>query len=492
MKKTLLVIVGMVLVTPFFVSAEVLTNQDTQVQSSCVTLTKTMSLGSTDRRTNGEVSELQNFLIDGGYFVGIGNPLIGVFDSKTVVATKKFQSATGVATASTSGYGGVGSKSRAKIKAMTCRGVNATNSSVSTASIPTATLTVNGSTNLTANVGDVVDFVWSSANGTSWVVDVNSSGCITASENGSESNVKTASGHEPETLRGANAGCNYTLKYNVSGPGGIATATAYLHVREGETQIADVVDMGCLPGNKFSQTTGQPCGAATTEVVLSNNQSNLAPDIKFDTSKTDIRTGKTGDVIKITWSSVNAESCNLVTRDSWGKILEEVNRGTSGQETGSIVSLGGSTNFGKNPSFTFVCKNKYGESKKTITLNVIDAASPIVANTAISNNSVNSTIPSITIVSPNGGETYRNDGSPIEVFWKTNNVSSAQSLNLIRLRSYADGREYDLVQNTPNDGKELVYISPSIPVGSYTLEIKTYVGGVLVTDSSDSYFKIAQ
>ncbi|MDO8468494.1 MAG: ice-binding family protein [Candidatus Peribacter sp.] len=40
-----------------------------------------------------------------------------------------------------------------------------------------------------------------------------------------------------------------------------------------------------------------------------------------------------------------------------------------------------------------------------------------------------------------------------------------------------------------NDGHEVI-VPPSVPVGAYTLEIKTYVNGTLVMDSSDSYFKI--
>ena len=98
--------------------------------------------------------------------------------------------------------------------------------------------------------------------------------------------------------------------------------------------------------------------------------------------------------------------------------------------------------------------------------------------------------PSITVTSPNGGETYKNDGSSITVNWQTINVPLLQKLDVIRLRAYPNGQEYNLAYNVLNDGREVIVIPSSVPVGAYTLEIKTYVAGVLVFDASDSYFKI--
>ncbi len=100
------------------------------------------------------------------------------------------------------------------------------------------------------------------------------------------------------------------------------------------------------------------------------------------------------------------------------------------------------------------------------------------------------TQPSVTIISPNGGETYKNDGNPITVKWQTINVLSSQKFDIIRLRAYPNGREYNLVYDVLNDGQEIITIPASVPVGAYTLEIKTYVNGSLAMDASDSYFKI--
>ncbi len=101
-----------------------------------------------------------------------------------------------------------------------------------------------------------------------------------------------------------------------------------------------------------------------------------------------------------------------------------------------------------------------------------------------------STVPSIAIVSPNGGETYKKGGNPITVYWKTMNVSESQLLNTIRLRAYPDGQEYNLVFDAVNDGQEVVYIPSSVPSGAYTIEIKSDVNGTTIMDASDSYFKI--
>lgn len=101
------------------------------------------------------------------------------------------------------------------------------------------------------------------------------------------------------------------------------------------------------------------------------------------------------------------------------------------------------------------------------------------------------TQPSITIISPNGGGYYKNDGSQIDVTWKTTNVPSNQKFDVIRLREYPNGKEYNLVSGVVNDGNEKISIPKTVPAGAYTLEIKTYVGNTLVMDSSDSYFKIS-
>ena len=99
------------------------------------------------------------------------------------------------------------------------------------------------------------------------------------------------------------------------------------------------------------------------------------------------------------------------------------------------------------------------------------------------------TQPSITVLSPNGGEYFRT-GAAMTINWKTANVPASHTFDVIRLRAYPNGQEYNLVHNIANDGQEIITIPSSIPIGTYTLEIKSYFNGVLVMDASDSYFKI--
>lgn len=138
MKKILLIVAGVILVTPFFVSAQTaqLTDQFAGDQTTCVDLQYNMGYRSRDAKTNGEVSDLQDFLISQGYLSG--DPT-GYFGTATLAAVKKFQSAVGLGSAGVPGYGGVGPKTRANIKNMTCGGAN---TQVSTPTIHVATPTV--------------------------------------------------------------------------------------------------------------------------------------------------------------------------------------------------------------------------------------------------------------------------------------------------------------------------------------------------------------
>lgn len=97
--------------------------------------------------------------------------------------------------------------------------------------------------------------------------------------------------------------------------------------------------------------------------------------------------------------------------------------------------------------------------------------------------------PSITILSPNGGENYR-AGGQIEVKWETKMVPSTHELIGMRLRNVNSHSLYSLASNTLNDGREVVTIPTNVPDGSYTLEIKSYLNDVLVMDASDVSFTI--
>ncbi|MFZ2831626.1 MAG: peptidoglycan-binding domain-containing protein, partial [Minisyncoccia bacterium] len=64
-----------------------LTDQFTQVVSTCVSLQNNMWYKSRDSKTNGEVSDLQEFLISNSFLTGEPTGYFGVM---TVAAVKKF------------------------------------------------------------------------------------------------------------------------------------------------------------------------------------------------------------------------------------------------------------------------------------------------------------------------------------------------------------------------------------------------------------------
>ncbi|MEK7499220.1 MAG: PKD domain-containing protein, partial [Patescibacteria group bacterium] len=178
-----------------------------------------------------------------------------------------------------------------------------------------------------------------------------------------------------------------------------------------------------------------------------------------------------------TWTvtAYDRNGVNLYYYVTWGDEESEshVSAAGSAQQSGTFTHSYSRTGI-YTPTFTV--QNTSGQS----------------AQTSLSVNVGGVTTSSITVLSPNGGESYRkeNGGSTISVNWKTNNVSPSKIIDVIRLRAYSNGREYNLATSVLNDGQEVVVLPTSVPVGAYILEMKTYVGDTLVMDSSDNYFNI--
>ncbi len=88
------------------------------VPAGCLSLTKTMSIGSTDAKTKGEVTKLQTFLQGQGFFTNTGTT--GYFGTTTRAAVGAWQSAQGIVFPGDDGYGVTGPKTRAAIIVRTC------------------------------------------------------------------------------------------------------------------------------------------------------------------------------------------------------------------------------------------------------------------------------------------------------------------------------------------------------------------------------------
>ncbi|MFA6565250.1 MAG: hypothetical protein WCT48_00745, partial [Candidatus Paceibacterota bacterium] len=93
----------------------------------------------------------------------------------------------------------------------------------------------------------------------------------------------------------------------------------------------------------------------------------------------------------------------------------------------------------------------------------------------------------ITIISPNGGETWT-AGSLVYGKWSSN-LPPTHEIMTVRLRDSAS-REYDLINNIQNDGVELLTIPSTLATGAYRFEMKTAIGNQTVFDQSDGMINI--
>lgn len=83
--------------------------------AGCVTITQTLSLGSSDSYTGGQVSTLQRFLATAGYLSA--SDVVGYFGKATSAAVKRFQKTQGVPVS-----GVVGELTRAAVSRVSCSG----------------------------------------------------------------------------------------------------------------------------------------------------------------------------------------------------------------------------------------------------------------------------------------------------------------------------------------------------------------------------------
>ncbi|MDP3956174.1 MAG: peptidoglycan-binding domain-containing protein [bacterium] len=111
--------------------------------------------------------------------------------------------------------------------------------------------------------------------------------------------------------------------------------------------------------------------------------------------------------------------------------------------------------------------------------------SPIIAPAVT--NDVAPTDHSVAILSPNSGGEY-SMANPLYVTWTSSFQSSY--INVIRLRSVNSGVEYNLLNNTPNDGAQSVMVPSTVPGGLYYIEIKTQYNDITYFARSDGYIKL--
>ena len=98
-----------------------------------------------------------------------------------------------------------------------------------------------------------------------------------------------------------------------------------------------------------------------------------------------------------------------------------------------------------------------------------------------------STAPIITVISPNGGETFY-VGDVVQIKWNLENAQSFSSLNLVRIGLYNELMKKVIVDLAPNNGFSSWSVPKDFEPGDYKITVVTIDG---IQDSSDNYFTIS-
>jgi hypothetical protein len=270
--------------------------------------------------------------------------------------------------------------------------------------------------------------------------------------------------------------------------GGFSLGTAYYNLNPGDSQFIDFhttqspnilenagtfditatiddTQSGYYPEGLVQESNENNNTLTKKITIISDDTSGSGPCIisNFNVSPTII---KAGDPVKINWAT--SDHCTSVSLNSSDSSFVRL-----------VPNSGNQVVYPKSDSFFDLTAsdgtNLVRSSGFSVTLSSEDVT------------------PSITVLSPNGGETYKLGDAPI-IRWKTENVPASFKIGIIRLRGYSSNNdgEYDLTSNNTvlNDGSETVFFPSNIPTGNYKLEIKSYVGDVSVFDDSDNVFSI--
>lgn len=122
-------------------------------------------------------------------------------------------------------------------------------------------------------------------------------------------------------------------------------------------------------------------------------------------------------------------------------------------------------------------------------------------NKPAANNVVQTATPSITLTSPNGGETIK-EGSTYTIKWDSKNIPAGYkvSINIRRVPPPAlqtEGQEFDplIAVNLPDTGSYSWTVADMYPAGNYIIGVTSYAGTPVtnpISDESDAAFTIAK
>jgi hypothetical protein len=241
---------GGVVITSAFILSSVLSfaiaSADTSVGlSSCSAITANFGYGDNDANTGGQVSMLQSFLANQGYFKPAPSGSFGPITRASVVA---FQRANSISPLS----GRIGPITRGVITricagSVSSAGNSGDNSSVviTTATPPVATNTATTAyldvssdnhsatttTSIMVNVGEKIHYNWAATNADQFLVTYSSPTPQQCGAAGSWPFSNNAAGGVTATIPASQAGCVYSINYSVKNSANGQTAAAHIDVQ---------------------------------------------------------------------------------------------------------------------------------------------------------------------------------------------------------------------------------------------------------------------
>lgn len=233
--------------------------------------------------------------------------------------------------ANASGQVGTGALASSQTYEITCSGPGGSADSnpvvVSVSGPPTATLTANGSHGITVNVGDTINYAWTSSNANTWSSNASAfpASCPAQGPWVANSNAGSTSG----TVIASQSGCVYTITYTATNTatGQTAQDTVSININTANTITASP--------NPISSCTGS--GSTTLNVT-----SNQAFDVRQDsTSGTIVWSGSAGNNLT-----------HVVTTNNGQTFYLQKSGDTSSAGTLSTVTVTTSCGGGTGPSAT--------------------------------------------------------------------------------------------------------------------------------------------
>jgi hypothetical protein len=124
-----------------------------------------------------------------------------------------------------------------------------------TALQPNATLKVNGVSNVTVDVGDTLDYAWSSVNGSSASSNYTVDGTACGQSGGGWIAGSLSGVSSGNVVQACQGGHNYTITYNVSNVNGLSDSSViYVHVNPVPPTKPDLIAAGITPGTGVAGT----------------------------------------------------------------------------------------------------------------------------------------------------------------------------------------------------------------------------------------------